>query len=75
MPDPTPAQPMQPKKLSLAAAMARALRKAFTKDQDPEDAKAGAQALADELPEGIMPHDALMRKRSRLQRLDEETKE
>ena len=65
---------------TLQEAMAKLLRQPKKKTDDDveheaQEARKGAQRAADLLPEGVMPHEALRKKKERMQTLDEETKE
>lgn len=60
-------EPKVPARPSLMQRMARILRN--------EAKQVDAEAISKTLPSPVMPREAIEKKRSRLQRLDEETKE
>jgi hypothetical protein len=61
---------------SLQEALVNLLKKKEPKKETTiEEEREGAKNLSKAIPEGMFPHDALKKKKSRMQQLDEETQE
>jgi hypothetical protein len=61
---------------SLQEALSALLKKKEPKKEKTiEEEREGAKSLSKAIPEGLFPHEALEKKKSRMKKLDEETQE